>query len=161
MEKFLLTTLFFARKNRLLGALLFCFLTSPPLVIALTPTETHELKKLVHWLPTFSCQDHKTLKSCIMWTNELCEEQVEKSMNSCFELHKSRISQLGPSLDDWKEKIITCTEVDVIGLTKTTHRDNTFCKNRGVLGLKSKDSPIKRAPPRRILIKVIDNEDDE
>lgn len=102
---------------------------------ALTSLEQNEIKKLIHWMPSFACQEHKPLKSCILWTREICEAQVEKSMSSCQKLHAERIKVPGPSMNSWKAKIIECTEKDVQRLMKTQVVDSTHCKNVGMQSL--------------------------
>ena len=101
---------------------------------ALTSLEQAEIQKLIHWMPGFACQDHKALKACILWSSEVCEAQVEKSMSSCLKLHAARIKLPGPSLTSWKSRIVECTEKDVQIKMKTQIVKSVHCQNKGVRG---------------------------
>jgi len=132
--------------SAILSVLLFCFfgfaffffgfaLIFPSPSFALGKIEAAELSKLVHWLPSFACQDHKALKTCVLWTTEICEVQLEKSLESCFKLNSKKIQSHGPKLAEWKEKIINCAERDALLKVRSQIIPSQICKNKGVAAL--------------------------
>lgn len=115
--------------------ILSCLVLLPSQSFALGKIEAAELSKLVHWLPAFACQDHKALKTCVLWTTEFCEAQLEKSLESCFKLNSKKIQSHGPRLAEWKEKIISCAERDALLKVRSQIIPSQICKNKGVAAL--------------------------
>lgn len=111
-------------------AIIIFYLFLPTVSTALTSYERVEIEKLVHWLPFASCQPHRPLRSCILWTSDSCELAMEQALQRCIESHSYSMSRPSGSLAEWKARMIACADGDVRALMQPQLRNTIECQNK-------------------------------
>ena len=120
-------------KSSRLFLLFFFLILASPTVFAMSEKERDQLRALPDWIPYVSCQEHKMLRQCVLWTQEDCELSTLNSTNSCLNLNKKDwMNPLTLTLEEWQQRIIDCVVNDTKSRFKSLIVESPACKNKGI-----------------------------